>query len=341
MFDRIYRLTLYKNGRKEWRIEGSSAEISQRITFNVRLSGSGALENDASITVYGLSTDIVESVLTERRYDGGKMEAFRMSLEIGCREVFPGGSKPVEVVTPRLYPIVFGTVYEAKVTQLPERAVTFIVATGNLYDELASSKQETDPTILPANQNGDNTEVKVTLWLVDACKKLNEMWRRSFYGEYADDESITFVFDNPCSCEWSNYEQSIRARPLPNSIKELIEIVEELGGTCKIRDGGGSFDSYMFTDDPKEGDVLEVSEETGMIGMPRASSTGAEVDVILKKPILPQTSNIFLISKKVPPLTSLTRKREKKGVYDVLTTNIQGDTHGSEWKQTLSMVRPI
>lgn len=116
------------------------------------------------------------------------------------------------------------------------------------------------------------------------------------------------------------------------SVWNLLDKIQDMTGGFDIGDKSVILstyndNTYVWTPNPtEEGEMLLVSEKTGMIGVPHPTGTGVDVTILLN-PDINTGDKIYLDSKRVP---------QCNGTYYVTAIQHEGEIRGNTWQTTLS-----
>ncbi len=119
------------------------------------------------------------------------------------------------------------------------------------------------------------------------------------------------------------------------TVYNLLDKIQRMSGGFTIN--GKSFflstyndNTYVWNPDQQnEGNILTISEKTGMVGIPALSQVGANVKMLLNTKVH-TGDTVYLESVRVP---------QANGKYYVTQINHQGELRGSSWYTTLSCTR--
>lgn len=324
MYDRLYSLEI-KHPELDGgflKIDGDSSLPSCRLRFQSTIYPKGSCTGFVSIG--GLNTEIVNTLtqIPRFRFASKTRNQYTLKLSIGYREE---GTETRQVV-------LFAPVVGATPGPHPERMLNFQVSFGNL-----------NGAYLGDSAGWEKKVFKNFLELINACigKFQDEFHRFSLVNKNGLDFEIDamrmpLTYEEMLSALPQFYDRISVRFMCADGISNLV--IE--GGAALSESETASSQSTSEKEDQVEstGLVINVvgvgqrlldgiSEDTGMIGLPRVVPYGCEVDRILKVPT--DFGEYKIMSKNIPSLNDYS--------YSLRVLTLQGDFHGDVWQETLHL----
>lgn len=324
MYDRLYTLEIShpKLTNNLLRIEGDSSRLSHNIDFSSTLMMSGGCLG-GTVTIYGLPTDTINklSVLSRDRFVNGlTANEYRLRLSVGAREMGEEGEGKKSC-------ILDGFVMECLPGPLPERSLRFTVSAGNIYSRLMT---------MADNEKAKKEIGKMFITIKDFAKLCKSEIEKN-------DDKVNITIDD----EWradrkilnlehpTDADSFVKRFLIPYGIpyEDMMTTVTVSSGESESQhhirhiDVGISDENWRKLNKKLE---VEISEPTGMIGLPASADHGATVNVLLKVPIA--LGSVCKLISKVSP----TFNHED---YVVRQVQYSGNFYGDNWSQQLQLYR--